>query len=354
MTEIEENIKNVKDLSLTAVNQLKKEEERYNEELESFKDKLERWENRPTYSASKPQFKRPAVNTQANICKEAQDFMDFVAATGGHENGWSADDHALFLKVKNKTKDPRRVAEIIHMLLPDISEEAVVAHEKWYETYLDLKEKQKEAIKHWRTNKMSNKQISSAIERAAPDQCTLRKSFSASGEKGEVEQKLVAWKKEKILKTEYEKEQKRQELAKQKELEELKKQKQEELRLQVHNWRLSKNKAERDELYKKQEEEVKEQKERALKANKLIKQFQCQDEIFIQNKLQMMQPQKKVSPVIKKRESYPRDPLRLLKPTQQWIMRTHAEKKDSGSFTNHANLQEIQKLGLPEWRKCIY
>ncbi|KAK5648832.1 hypothetical protein RI129_003724 [Pyrocoelia pectoralis] len=355
MTEIQEDIKSLKNLSQTALNQLQKEEDSYKEELESFQDKLERWENRPSYSASKPQFKHATICTQANICKEAQEFMDFVAATGGHENGWSADDHSLFLKVKSKTKDPRRVAEIIHMLLPDVSEEAVVAHEEWYEKYLYLKEKQKDAIKHWRINKVNTKQYSSAVNQTKPENYPVRNVSSGCVAKDEVQQKIYAWKRERLLKTEYENEQKRQEHAKQKEFEEIRKQKQEELRLQVQNWRLSKSKAEREELNKKQLEEMKEQKERAHKANKLIKQYQSQDEIFIQNKLQIINSQKKVPEILKKnRESYPRDPSRLLKPTQQWIMRTHGETKENNNIPNLLNLREIQKLGLPEWRKCIY
>lgn len=103
--------------------------------------------------------------------QEVQDFVQFVEKSGGHENGWTSEDHQLFLKMRAKMKTINEVAQFIHKLLPgfkknvkflytciifllsDISEEEVVEHEHWYIKYCQLKEKQKLAIMAWKSAK---------------------------------------------------------------------------------------------------------------------------------------------------------------------------------------------------------
>lgn len=50
--------------------------------------------------------------------QEIQDFVKFVEKSGGHENGWTSEDHQLFLKIRAKYKTIDEVAKFIHKLLP--------------------------------------------------------------------------------------------------------------------------------------------------------------------------------------------------------------------------------------------
>ncbi|KAF5280898.1 hypothetical protein FQR65_LT03047 [Abscondita terminalis] len=348
MIGIQSNIKNLKEKNQISLDELKKEERNLIHDLETFQDKIDKWEKRK-YDAT-PQCMRRTVSTPGNISNEVKTFLEFVTTSGGHENGWNLDDHALFLRLRNKFKDNNKLAEAIHAMLPDISEKEVIAHEKWYTKYLELKEKQKNSIKHWRASKNNTQKTPPTNN--SPEKVIPKVSRGDVLEKEMMQEKLQAWKTEKLRQSKFEYEQKQQELAKKKEEETAKRLKQQELREQVNNWKNSKKTAEEEEKQKKEDEERREQKERALRANKLIKEYQNQDELFVQHKLQKLQS--KLPPVIpqKKSEIKCRNPSRLLQPTQQWLMKKYTDSMRINQPSN-MNIQAIPKLKTPEWRKYI-
>lgn len=99
--------------------------------------------------------------------------MDFVNKSNGHENGWSSEDHQLFLKFRKKCKNVDDLAINLNKLLPgsvnsnqwyigktlyftDISINAVKEHDKWFRKYLLLKNKKEEILQKWRESKNEN------------------------------------------------------------------------------------------------------------------------------------------------------------------------------------------------------
>jgi hypothetical protein len=99
--------------------------------------------------------------------------MDFVNKSNGHENGWSSEDHQLFLKFRKKYKNVDDLAINLNKLLPgsinsnqcyigktlyfaDISINAVKEHDKWFRKYLLLKNKKEEILQKWRESKNEN------------------------------------------------------------------------------------------------------------------------------------------------------------------------------------------------------
>lgn len=53
-----------------------------------------------------------------NEFQEIKQFLKFIKKTGGHEGGWAANDHLLFLKYYNKFKVRSKVASFVRKFLP--------------------------------------------------------------------------------------------------------------------------------------------------------------------------------------------------------------------------------------------
>ncbi|KAK4884044.1 hypothetical protein RN001_000315 [Aquatica leii] len=348
MTSIQSNIKKLNDSSQASLEDLKKEERILLNNLQGFQQKIEKWEKRN--GVVQKSVKRTASKPE-NISTEAKTFMQFVTNTGGHENGWNIEDHGLFLRLRSKVKDKNKLAEMVHAMLPDISEKEVLAHEAWYVKYLELRELQKNSIKNWRESKSN---VQSTSSNNSPEKTSSKIANTDCFQKDLVHEKLQAWKMEKLLQSKHQNEQRKQEIAKKKEEEEARKQKQEELRAQVNNWKIMKKQAEEEEKLRKEEEEKRVQKERAAKANKLIKEFQNHDELFIQHKLQLLHGQNKLPQIVpqKNYDETSRDRSRILQPTQQWMMKKYTGPSRDNCASN-MNVQSIPKLRMPEWRKYI-
>ncbi|KAF5275252.1 hypothetical protein FQA39_LY06912 [Lamprigera yunnana] len=336
LTGMQSSIKNLNESSKASLDALIKQEDTLWEELQTSKHKVEKWEHRIPFA---PKPSKTTISIPNNIPREVKEFMDFVALTGGHENGWKIDDHALFLKTRIKFKDIDRTTKVIHALLPDITEDAVIAHEKWYLKYVELKEKQKCAIKDWRANKINSKRSISVNN--SPEKVPEKNSHLETVEKEKMREKLLAWKNEKLEQMKFEKEQKQKVIAKQKALEQLRKVRQEDLKVQVNEWKCIQKNVEEEKRIK-EEEELQLQRKRALKANKLIKEFQSQDELFIQHKLQLLHSQIKLPQIFSKKNNNIRVDSKFLKPTHQWIMRKYSNNEDI--YGNRLNIETVPKL----------
>lgn len=74
----------------------------------------------------------------------------------------------------------------------------------------------------------------------------------------------------------------------------------------------------------------------------LIKQFQSQDNVFVQKKLQMLNYRaKSADKILESNNKANRDPERLLKPTKQWLSRTNSLPTKSSTV---CDLQNIKRL----------
>ncbi|KRT79296.1 hypothetical protein AMK59_7533 [Oryctes borbonicus] len=267
---------------------------------------------------------------------------------GGHSNGWTPDDHNLFLKARSKCCDIDELCSYLHTILPDISEDEIRVHEKWYLKYLELREKQKHAIKIWRKAKSAtaprNKLKETAIKRVTSAYNPM-KAFN----KQEIKEKLDKWRQEKLEKSQQRKMLNDEMEKRKKETEQKNKQKHKEVKKTIENWKLAKLEKEEVQLYEKHFMEKQQRLFKSAMANRLIKEFQSQDAVFVKRRIESCNPR------IKSIERYPntvnvvRDPSRVLKPTKQWISRV---KSREGSYNSSSTtIKTIQKLRVPEWRK---
>lgn len=81
---------------------------------------------------------------------------------------------------------------------------------------------------------------------------------------------------------------------------------------------------------------------RTTQAKKLIKQFQIQDDMYIERKREILRTKNRSSEIIlRKRDTYCRDPDRLLKPTKQWIRRTEKNNENSSVLPINLNYGKL-------------
>lgn len=136
MLKIQTNIEILKQETARNMEQLKNEELALTKEVTIYEDIVNEWE-RPLDIKDCALLVPKRISTSANnlsqvnmkhnfislqiklfILQEAKDFLFFVAKSGGHENGWSVEDHRSFLKVRNSTKNVEQLAQILHKKLP--------------------------------------------------------------------------------------------------------------------------------------------------------------------------------------------------------------------------------------------
>ncbi|XP_056644874.1 coiled-coil domain-containing protein 112-like [Diorhabda sublineata] len=277
-------------------------------------------------------------------CVEVREFMDFIRKSGGHENGWSKDDHQLFIKFRNKFKDTAVVCQKINEIFPDKSIEDVKSHDEWYKRYLLLKKNKQEALKRWQDSKNKKTRLVITQNNIPNNKIVLKQPQE------DLKEKLKKWQSEReakmrnsLLMDELKEERKR-------ELDNLRKKKNEEVKKAVKEWKAIKISLEQENQLKRKYLEEQEKKRKAAEANKLIKQFQTQDDYHI---LKMKQHKKRLEVLLPVRSKSShvaqRDPDRILKPTRQWINRVHDE--NIYPTVPVIPLKKLPKLRVPDWRK---
>lgn len=115
--------------------QLKDEEQKLWELNEIFNQKLSEWEkpikinkiytlpkNRIVCSSNYNKVKMDVfISDLCNLVpnlQEVAEFLDFVTKSNGFENGWSSEDHQLFLKLRRKYRNIDELAINLNKLLP--------------------------------------------------------------------------------------------------------------------------------------------------------------------------------------------------------------------------------------------
>lgn len=209
----------------------------------------------------------------------------------------------------------------INMRILDISVEEIAAHEKWYQKYSELKEKQKNAIQSWRMTKNALSERRNCI--SAP----LSKVKTRFPTTKITKEEIDAWKKKKEALLKNELHMKHLERVKLKGLEEQKRKKNEEIKKEISEWKnlkFFKTKSEKLVLQLAQEHE---KTLRASQANKLIKQFQSQDDVYIQRRRSVnVKNRTKSEEKLRPKIDMPRNPERLLKPTKNWLSRLNTDQ----------------------------
>ncbi|CAH2002798.1 unnamed protein product [Acanthoscelides obtectus] len=319
------------------------------EDIQFYNSKMLEWAE-PTkvniYCNSNPI--KPKSISKKHQSKEAKEFMDFVHKSGGHENGWRKEDHDLFVKLRSKHKDIKIAAENLHDVLPDVSIQDVYEHEEWYEKYLDLNKKKKEAITRWKKSK--NKQSTSKNH---AESRYARKLKLEPENKQSIQEKLMKWKETKQIQYELTRKIQMEKLIERREQDEMRRKRNEEIKQIVNEWKITKAALEEDKIRQEKKIEEIERKKRAMEANRLIRQYQSQDDMYIA-RARKIRERDNSKPTIRSKSSQlvPRDPDRLLKPTIQWMNRVHDESHSLISFPAcTVSLNNLPKLKIPEWRR---
>ncbi|XP_044264735.1 coiled-coil domain-containing protein 112-like [Tribolium madens] len=350
MIDLQEKLYNLKIKVVADYETLKEQEASLSEVLETFNNKISEWEknisvsrlnNHKTYNKS--------LKFDSDY-KEVKEFMDFVNKSNGHENGWTIEDHQLFLKFRNKYKSVDDLSVNLHRLLPDITPTAVREHEAWFTKYLFLKRKKDEALDKWRKVKKANVSENKNDEEVCVNKIK-HKIFQKCVDE-DVQKKIAQWKAEKEIKRQQEKiiEETRKEKMKRLEID--KKRLHYQIKETVTKWKEEKLVNEFNEKIQKEVIEEQQRKIRAFEANKLIKQFQSQDDIYIGRMRSSKLKKPQISIRSKSSYSVPKDPKRILQPTKQWLLRTSKNNFLEGNFCAYVpNIKQVPKLGIPEWRR---
>ncbi|VEN45951.1 unnamed protein product [Callosobruchus maculatus] len=343
---IQDQIEHLKYEARQKLKELTYENDDLSEEIQFYNSKMLEWSEPMKiniYCNSNP-IKPKSVSKQ-HQSKEAKEFMDFVHKSGGHENGWRKEDHQLFIKLRTKHKDSKIVAENLHDMLPDISIQDVYNHEEWYKRYLELNKRKKEAISHWKRSKNSQSTNKSHIESRYAQKLNLEPD-----NKKHMQEKLMKWKETKQKQYELARKIETERQIEKKELDELRKKRNEEIRQVVNEWKMTKAALEEEKVREQNKMEQIEKRKRAVQANKLIRQYQSQDDLYIARLRKIRERDKRKPERSKSSQPAPRDPDRLLKPTIQWMNRVHDENNSLPSLPAFS-LNNLPKLKVPEWRR---
>lgn len=94
---------------------LKCAENKLTAELEIVEAVVEEMNNKP----HKVVRSAPTGNSNdRSVPRAIEEFAEFVNASGGHEGGWTADDHLLFVKYRNRYKTASKSVQCLRKLLP--------------------------------------------------------------------------------------------------------------------------------------------------------------------------------------------------------------------------------------------
>lgn len=112
------NLQNMRHKHKTMLEKLEKDEKILLAEMHAFEEKLSKWENRPTVLPSASSTRKIETFNNGHYCQEVVDFLKFVTDSGGHDGGWSHEDHNLYLKMKKKYRNPKQMTNCFHNLCP--------------------------------------------------------------------------------------------------------------------------------------------------------------------------------------------------------------------------------------------
>ncbi|XP_072137505.1 coiled-coil domain-containing protein 112-like isoform X1 [Mobula birostris] len=362
MEEVEDSINVFKEAQRQIYENLLKEEKVATQEVLAVEKKIEIWARNPTV-ISKTALAKGSSIKPGNVLVEIADFEKFLQQTG-HQGGWDDFDHKNFLKVWTKHKGKPSFIEEALQYLVGRTREDIIQHEQWYQEFLFLEKRRKEAIQRWKTEKQQEKeklmrlQAQNGAELDAEQQAKEEaKRLRAEKERRERAIKLQLWKKEKELEFAQEKEKQMKEEA-----ERIKREKKESLR------RLKVKKVLEDYTKQKKEEEeflqletqMREQAEKEEKqwlVAKEISRFQERDFNKLEFKLLEKRMQKEMEDEREKRFSklkekveaqIQRDPSRLFKLTKGWEEHTKNIGKCDGGPVLY-----LPHRAVPSWRKGI-
>ncbi|XP_068103342.1 coiled-coil domain-containing protein 112 [Hyperolius riggenbachi] len=304
----------------------------------------------------------PMLSSQ--LPEEVVTFEKFLQQTGGRLGGWDDFDHQSFLKVWTKHKGKASYLEEALAYLPSRTQEDVQQHEAWYQEFLFLDEKKKEAIQKWKSRKQQEKQEMSKIQDKTKVLTEFEKQHKEEVQKQKLEeekrkrqQEIEAWKRQKEIEAaaKLEVQLKEEEELQRKQRKERQRQLEVKLVVEEH----VRTRKEQDDflrLEREMREEAEREEKRRLAALEIYR-FQERDQRKIEEKTQekmakeeeVKEKEKRLAKLKEKVEVHAeRDPSRLCKLTKGWEERC----KDTGP-TGTAPLLHIPHRAVPSWRQGL-
>ncbi|KAG8456290.1 hypothetical protein GDO86_002180, partial [Hymenochirus boettgeri] len=206
MEEVDNAICTFKDNQRVRYEELMKEEKTTSNELNVLEKKIEVISNSaPENSFKAPCGKTPVEKITTHLPEEVVTFERFLQKTGGRLGGWDDFDHQSFLKVWTKHKGKPSYLEEALSYLPSRTKDDVQQHEAWYQEFLFLDERKKEAIQEWKAKKQLEKEEISKLQVKAKEILEINfKEMEAQKHKLEEQrrkkqQELESWRKQKEI-----------------------------------------------------------------------------------------------------------------------------------------------------------
>ncbi|XP_071455678.1 coiled-coil domain-containing protein 112-like isoform X2 [Hetaerina americana] len=302
----------------------------------------------------------PIIKSQVDFDEKSEEvvqFEKFLLNHGGHFGGWEEDDHLLFLQLRQKYRQKPLFMKAVQSRLPGLTENDVLKHEKWYAEYLNLREKQKSAIRKWRAEREQERRK----KRMNATKPAVTSAEYDIQERIERKQKLEEWKRKKM-------EEKMQDEKEIQRVKQVKMQKEHEKKQLQDMKRAAVEVYKKEKLYQKnaclmiQElKELKEREEKAAQANMLLRSFRQQDETYLERRrlYRNQQIKNKEKEANKWKQAHrrvsistERDPSRLLQPTLAWNDRL-LSKSAGPSNKPLLHLRNMPHLAVPSWRRGL-
>ncbi|XP_071794451.1 coiled-coil domain-containing protein 112-like [Asterias amurensis] len=162
METIEAIMREFKEQQRKLYEELFREEQTLSQEVTALEKRLESWAQAPPVTIQTKQTKPKPVSSARNVIAdlppEVAAFERFLVQTGGHKGGWDEYDQGTFLRIRNKYKGKIAFLDEAATSIPGRNIVDVRQHENWYQEYLSLMEKKKDAIQKWKIVKEAQKE----------------------------------------------------------------------------------------------------------------------------------------------------------------------------------------------------
>ncbi|XP_048384328.1 coiled-coil domain-containing protein 112-like isoform X2 [Stegostoma tigrinum] len=354
------------DMQTKMYEELLKEEKTTTQEILAVEKKIEVWAQIPTEAVIRKPIVAKGVSTNSgpeNVLVEITEFDKFLQQTGC-QGGWDDFDHQDFLKVWTKHKGKASFIEEALQHLIGRTREDIMQHVQWYQEFLFLEERQKEAIQKWKTKKQHEKMELLRMQAEAEEKTDAEhlarekaKQLRLEKERKEREAQLQLWKKQKELELALEKERQMKEEAEKMKRQRKENQKRLEIKRMLKDSAEQKKEKEEFLRLEAQMREEAEREERQWLVAREISRFQKRDFQKLESKLaekRMKQEQedereKRLAKLKEKIDAQiQRDPSRLLKPTKGWEEHTKEMGPNSGG-----PMLFLPHRAIPSWRQGI-
>ncbi|XP_043566969.1 coiled-coil domain-containing protein 112-like [Chiloscyllium plagiosum] len=366
MEEVENAISIFKEEQRQMYEELLKEEKATTQEISAVEKKMEVWALIPLEAVIPKSAIAKGISTNSgpdNVLVEITELDKYLQQTG-RQGGWDDFDHQEFLKVWTRHKGKASFIEEALQHLVGRTREDVMQHVQWYQEFLFLEERQKEAIQKWKTKKQNEKMKLLKMQTEAEEKTNAErlakekaKRLRLEKERKEREAQLQLWKKQKELEFALEKEQQMKEEAEKMKRQRKDSQRRLEIKRMLKDFTEQKKEKEEFLQLEAQMREEAEREERQWLVTKEISRFQDRDFQKLESKLaeKRMKQEKKDEQekrLAKLKEKIDaqiqRDPSRLLKPTKGWEQHIKETGQNGG-----VPMLFLPHRAIPSWRQGI-